>query len=222
MQSDSNKPYVIGLIVLAGLMVIGIGYAISLKRTSSGAGRYDANVSFNDAGDPVLGKEDAAVVIRTFEDFECPACRLGKAGLDYVRKTFGDRVKIVWNDFPLETIHPKARIAANAARCAEEQGKFWEYADALYSTQSVWSDVELTKAVGFFGDYAERLGLNRGVFEGCLDERRYDGKITDDVKEAFANRVDSTPTFFIGNDRFAGVLTNEQWNAELRKRLPAE
>lgn len=220
MNSDSNKPFIIGMIVLAGLMVIGIGYAISVKRSTVGAGRYDANVSFNDEGDPITGNMDAQVVIRMFEDFECPACRLGKAGIDHVRKTYGDKVKIVWNDFPLEQVHDKARIAANAARCAEEQGKFWEYSDALYNTQSQWTAGDMNSTLNAFGSYAERLGLNRGVFEGCLDEKRYDSKISDDIKESLANRVDSTPTFFIGNDRFSGAMTNEQWDAEIQKRLP--
>lgn len=220
MNSDSNKPFVIGMIVLACLMVIGIGYAVSTQRSVSSAGRYDANVSFNDDGDPITGGMDAQVVIRMFEDFECPACKLGKAGIDHVRQTYGDKVKIVWNDFPLETVHTKARLAANAGRCAEEQGKFWEFSDALYNTQSQWVEGEIGESLDFFGGYAERLGMNRNVFEGCLDEKRYDAKITNDVKESLANRVDSTPTFFIGNDRFTGAMTNEQWDTEILKRLP--
>lgn len=219
MQSDSNKPFVIGMIVLAGLMVVGIGYAISVKRSTGTSGVYDANVSFNDAGDPMAGNESGKVVIRMFEDFQCSACRVAKTGFDHVREKYGDRVKIIWNDFPLDTVHQNARLAANAARCAEEQGKFWEFGDALYSTQPVWSEEDASKALGLFGDYAERLGLNRGVFEGCVDLKRYESKIDADVKEGLANRVDSTPTFFIGNDRFVGAMSNEQWDREIDARL---
>jgi protein-disulfide isomerase len=219
MKSDSNKPFIIGMIVLAVVMVAGIGYAVSQKRSSDGRGTYDANVSFTDDQDPVTGNSNAPVVVRLFDDFQCPACKIGKPGIDYVRQTYGDRVKIVWNDFPLESLHPNARLAANAARCAEEQGTFWEYADALYSTQEMWSGLDTAKATDAFGGYAERLGLNRGVFEGCLDEKRYDGKISADFSEGIANRVDSTPTFFIGKDRFSGAMSSEQWNVELQKRL---
>lgn len=219
MQSDSNKPFVIGMIVLAGLMVVGIGYAISLKKATVSGGQYDANVSFNDSEDPVTGSATSTLTIRIFEDFECPACRLAKQGLDHVRQTYGDRVKIIWNDFPLDTIHTKARIAANAARCAEEQGKFWDFGDALYNTQQAWSEQEIGQLPETFGGFAERLGMNRAVFEGCLDEKRYESKIDNDVKEGLANRVDSTPTFFIGNDRFTGALSADQWDAELNKRL---
>lgn len=219
MNSDSNKPFVIGMIVLACLMVIGIGYAVSMQKSGSSGGRYDANVSFNDDGDPVTGNMDAQLVIRMFEDFECPACKLGKAGIDHVRQTYGDKVKIVWNDFPLESVHPKARLSANAGRCAEEQGKFWEFSDALYNAQSQWVAGEVSQTLDLFGSYAERLGMNRSVFEGCLDEKRYNFKIDNDIKESLANRVDSTPTFFIGNDRFTGAMTNAQWDTEIQKRL---
>jgi protein-disulfide isomerase len=220
MNSSSNKPFIIGMIVLAVLMIVGIGYAVSVKRsTSSNLGRYDANVAFNDDQDPVTGNENADLVIRIFEDFECSACRVGKVGIDHVRQVYGDKVKIIWNDFPLESIHTKARLSANAGRCAEEQGKFWEYADALYNTQTVWVSQTIDEALDSFGGYAERLGMNRAIFEGCLDEKRYQQKIDDDIKEALANRVDSTPTFFIGNDRFSGAMTSEQWDAELSKRL---
>src|SRR5512133_285167 len=174
-NSNSNKPFIIGMVVLALLMVVGIGYAVSVKRSSgsSGLGRYDANVAFNDAGDPTTGNESASVVIRMFEDFECAACKVGKIGIDHVRQTYPDKVKIIWNDFPLETIHKKARLAANAARCAEEQGKFWDYGDALYNTQSIWVEQSIDDATDSFANYAEQLGMNRGVFAGCLDERRY-------------------------------------------------
>lgn len=219
MKSDSNKPFVIGIIALAVLMVVGIGYAISQKRTSSSAGTYDVNVSFNDDQDPVTGNMSSPIVVRMFEDFECSACKLGKEGVDHLRQTYGDKVKIVWNDFPLESLHPKARLAANAARCAEEQGKFWEFGDALYNTQDIWVAADPSKTLDLFGGYAEQLGINRGVFEGCLDEKKFDSKIANDMKEGLADNVDATPTFFIGNDRYAGAMAAAQWDTEIQKRL---
>ncbi len=218
MPSDPRKPLIFGIIALGVLMLGGIIWAaVFLPSEATNTGTYDANVSFNDTNDPTVGPTDAKVTVRIFEDFECPACRTASQGVQYIRKTYGDKVRIVWNDFPLESIHPNARIAANAARCAEEQGKFWEFGDALYSAQDTWASQG--DPTGSFVMIAKQLGLNDASFSQCLTDRQDDSKIADDLKEGNANRVDATPTFFIGNTRMSGALTNEDWDRELKKAL---
>jgi len=218
-SSDPRKPFLFGIIGLGALMLIGLVWAVVfLPSESKGSnGKTEANVSFQDTDDPTFGPAGAKVVIRIFEDFECPACQLAAQGIDHVREAYGDRVRVVWNDFPLESSHPNARIAANAARCAEEQGKFWEYGDALYGTQDIW--VTQSDPTDAFISYAKQLGLNDVEFAQCVVERRYDAKIASDIKEALANRVDATPTFFINNTRFAGALDADAWDKELKKAL---
>lgn len=217
-EQDPRKPFIIGIIVLAILMVGGIVWAaLSAPEASSEGGRYDANVSFIDDGDPVFGKQDASIVVRIFEDFQCPACKTAQRGVQYLKETYGDRIKIVWNDFPLDSIHPNARLASNAARCAEEQGMFWEYGDLLYEKQSFWSNERSPD--GLFVSYANDLGLNESAFTVCLDERRYNQKIQNDASEARANRIDSTPTFFVNNQRYTGVLSNTEWDTAIRAQL---
>jgi protein-disulfide isomerase len=218
MPSDPRKPLIYGIIALGVLMLVGIVWAaFFLPSDSINAGTYDANVSFNDVNDPTYGPSDAKVTLRIFEDFECPACRTAALGIDYVRKTYGDRVRVVWNDFPLEGIHKNARVASNAARCAEEQGKFWEYGDALYGAQDAWTGQD--DPTDSFVAYAKQLGLNDASFSQCLFERQDDSKIADDMKEGNANRVDATPTFFVGNTRLTGALSNADWDRELKKAL---
>ncbi len=214
-QSDPRFPIIIGMIVLAVLALGGIIWAVTMA-PSGGDGRFDPNVSFVDEGDPVYGNSDASVSIRIFEDFQCPACAVASEGVRYVRETYGDRVRIVWNDFVL-SYHSNALLAANAARCAEEQGKFWEYGDVLYGSQKLWEGLD-DPAESFIA-YAKGLDMNQAAFSACLDERRYNEKIQNDIQEARANRVDSTPTFFINNKRYAGVYSPAQWDEMLKPFL---
>lgn len=217
MMTDSRKPFVLGLISLAALMVGGIIFAVRYAGPSSSSGTYDANVSFVDDGDPTYGPTDAPITIRMFEDFECSACRVAKTGVDYVKQTYGDKVRFVWNDVPLP-MHQYARLAANAGRCAEEQGKFWEYGDLVYQEQPYWSQSKnASDAQTLFIRYAEQIGLNKDSFTTCFDDRRYDAKIIADSKEAQANKVDATPTFFVNQKRYVGVMSNVQWDAAIKE-----
>lgn len=217
-SSDPRKPFIVGISVLAVLMFGGMVWAVvSASTETSSVGRYDANVSFIDEGDPFWGPEDAPIVIRMFEDFECPACVVAKQGIDHVKQKYGDSVRIIWNDFPLDSIHPRARISSNAARCAEEQGRFWEYHDVLYDAHTIWT--RSGKPSELFIQYATQLGLNEAAFTVCLDERRYRDKIQNDLKEAKANRVDATPTFFINSTRVTGALMPEDWDRALKPFL---
>lgn len=215
--SDPRIPFIIGIVVLAVVLVGGIVFAVFFLPSDVGSGRIDQNVSFNDENDPTYGPDDAKVVVRMFEDFQCPACKSADAGVDYALKAFGDKVKFVWNDFPLTSIHKNARKAANAARCAEEQGKFWEYHDVLYDFQSNWDD--LGKPDEELISLSKRVGLNEAAFAECLSTNKYDAKIAADMAEARANRVDSTPTFFINNRRIAGGIAPKDWDTELKAAL---
>ena len=214
---DPRVPLLVGIALLGVLIVAGIVWAVFFIPEDAGRGRIDYNASFNDEGDPSFGPADAKVVVRMFEDFQCPACKAAKAGLDYAKRTYGDRVKFVWNDFPLEQIHKNARAAANAARCAEAQGKFWEMNDLLYDFQSNWA--ELRDPTDELMKLAEKIEINPTVWLGCLKNKEFDDKISADSSEARANRVDSTPTFFIGNKRIIGGLTPAQWDGEIKAQL---
>jgi protein-disulfide isomerase len=215
--SDPRKPFVIGLIALAVLMIGGIAWAVMAHPTQQGTGAVDANVSFDDSNDPSTGKSDAKVVVRVFGDFECSACRTAESGFAYALQKYGDRVKFIWDDMPLENLHPSALLAANAARCAEEQGKFWEMHDKLYGQQPYWASAPNVQDL-FIG-YAGDLGMDAKNFTACLEDQRYNDKVTADFQEGTANNVDATPTFFVNNTRYVGVMSNEQWDAAIQKEL---
>lgn len=207
-------PFVIGIVALGVLLVGGIIWAVIAAPSDSGP-VSNPNLSFNDANDPTLGPSDAKTVVRIFGDLQCPACQAAEPGVTHIRQAYADSVKIIWDDFPLPpTLHPHAREAANAARCAEEQGKFWEMHDLMYQTQSTW---EKSGNVG--GDFltmAGQLGLDQDGFQSCYGEKRFDSKVADDMQEGTANGVDATPTFFVNNTKYVGVMSADQWDAILK------
>ncbi len=213
MQQD--KKLLIGTVAVAVLIFGGLVWAL-LSTSPSDVGPTDGNVTFSDENDPSVGPADAKVVVRLFSDLQCPACRAAEAGATHAIEKFKDRVRFVWNDFPLLQIHPNARLAANAARCAEDQGKFWEYKDVLFREQDRWS--KSGALIESFQAYAAQLGLKADDFNTCLDARTHDGKVMADVSEGQQNRVDRTPTVFINNTRHFG-LSPEDWDRLLNAAL---
>ena len=126
------------------------------------APRYQVNVS---PDDPALGNAGAAVTLVEFSDFQCPFCARVAPTLKRVSEAYGDRVRIVWKDFPLTAIHPQAFKAAEAGQCAREQGKFWEYHDRLFANQQALQLESLKK-------YAADAGLDVPTFNACLDSAK--------------------------------------------------
>lgn len=212
--------YLLGGIGLLGLLIVGgLVWAIMSPISPQNDGANESGLTFTDTNDPSFGPADAKVVVRAFGDFQCPACAAAEPAFQYARRTYGDRVRFVWNDFPLTTIHPNAMVSSIAARCAEDQGKFWEYHDMLYQQQAAWSGESNPKTI--LTSYAKTLGLDEGSFTTCLNKETPRGKVTDDMSEGNRNRVDSTPTFFVDNRRIVGVLQNADWDREILAKLTA-
>lgn len=209
----SPQQKLIAVIIASTVLVFG-GLVFALWRLPSGGINPNGQVSFFDANAPTLGKADANVVVRLYSDFQCPACKAAEPAFRAIVEEFKDRVKFVWKDFPLTAIHFNARVAANAARCAEAQGKFWEYHDKLFETQANWSFEQNPKER--FAQFARDLGLNETEFTKCFDSRQFDDRVMADVREGEGNGVNATPTFYV-NDRQAQVRTEAQWRSVLNQ-----
>lgn len=170
------------------------------------------------AGHPVIGPKDAPVTIVEFGDFQCPFCRAAEGSVKQVLQQYGGKVKLVYMDFPL-SFHSHAMDAARAGRCAEDQGKFWEYHDALFADQSKLSPPDL-KAT------AKKLGLNAKRFDACFDSVKHETGIKADMAQGEKLGVTGTPTFFINGRKLEGAQPPNQFaqviNEELASATPEQ
>ena len=152
------------------------------------------------AGRPYFGPEDAPVTIVEFIDYECPFCgRHARETIPQLRQEYEDAIKYVIFNFPISRLHPFAHQAGEAAECAHDQGKFWEYPDLLFQNQQAL-DLESLKL------YAENIGLDTTDFSTCLDSDAKAQRVIDDVQAAQSYGVRATPTFFINGRRLVGAL----------------
>ena len=154
--------------------------------------------------DPVIGDPDAPVTIVEFSDFECPFCaRFYHQTLPLLKQDYIDTgvVKMVYRDFPIDSIHPNARLAHIAAECADEQGMFWPYHDILFERQPEWSGAGAGGAAAAMDAYAEELSLDAGAFGGCLGDPAVGAEIDADVMQGRQYGTTGTPSFYIGNDQ---------------------
>jgi protein-disulfide isomerase len=154
-------------------------------------------VAVDSTGRPALGDKDAPVTIVEFADFQCPFCGRTEGTLKELRAKYGDKIRLVHMDFPLP-FHSHALDAAKAARCANEQGKFWQYRDALFANQNKLAPADL-KATG------KTLGLNSTEFNECFDKAKYVTQIKTDQAAGEKAGVDGTPAFFIDGRPLTGA-----------------
>lgn len=163
-----------------------------------------------------VGTPSAKVVIVEFGDYQCPACRLAKPVVGQIIEEYKDKVYFVFRNFPLP-MHQNAVLSANAALAAGAQGKFWEMHDALYENQEEWG--ESPKAKDFIKAYASDLGLDAARFEADLDAQVGKAIVEKDQDDGYKLGVNSTPTFYINGDKFAGAIDYEVFKQEIDKRL---
>lgn len=213
--------------VLVVIAVVGAGAILYLMKnpqsSDNGAAAQAAyeklQANYKNAGPPnphVMGNPNAPVVIEEFADFECPVCgnfatvtepdvrsRIINAGLAYYK----------YYDFLISSQWLNSAIAANAAACADDQGKFWQMHDRLFAGQDEWgltSDEasQLTdNPVPIFEGYAKTIGLNTTQFNQCLESRKDNARVIANVAEGYRRNVNRTPTFFINGKPLLGGQT---------------
>jgi protein-disulfide isomerase len=137
------------------------------------------------------------VTIVEFSDFQCPYCRAAEPILKQVRDKYGDRIKLVYMDYPLP-MHPHALDAATAARCAGAQDKFWQFHDAMFADQTKLDPASLKST-------ATKAGLDRKQFDACFDSKQMVHAVQADQAEGSGLGVNGTPTFFINGREVVGA-----------------
>jgi diadenylate cyclase len=152
--------------------------------------------------DHVWGPATAPVTLVEYGDFECPYCGRTYPVVKELRERMGDRMRFVYRHFPLDSVHPRARHAAEAAEAAAAQGRFWEMHDLLYENQDDLDDAAMRR-------HATWLGLDLERFENDLAERRHASRVREDRLDGERAGVDGTPTFFVNGARYEGSLDLE-------------
>lgn len=149
---------------------------------------------------PSRGPADAPVTLVEFSDFQCPYCARVAPLLRAVVEMYDGRVRLVYRQLPLTSIHPQAQGAAEAALCADEQGKFWELHDRMFADQRALDPTSLAMA-------ARAVGADGGAFDACVASRRHQERVAADVREADALDIRGTPAVFINGRLLNGTPT---------------
>ncbi|HJM79417.1 MAG TPA: DsbA family protein [Nitrosopumilus sp.] len=158
--------------------------------------------------DPIIGNPDAPITIIEFSDFQCPFCaRFHIQTLPTIMDEYIEKgtVKLVFRDFPLQSIHPNAVPASVAAECANEQGKFKEMHDVLFEKQNEWSNLQTDYVIEMFNEYALKLELQEKDFRSCLTTAKYVNEIKKDLDDGRTYGITGTPGFFIGNEQIGFI-----------------
>jgi len=150
--------------------------------------------SVDAGGRPSRGPASAPVTVVVFSDFQCPYCKKFSTTLNEVSKKYGDKVRLVFRQFPLTNIHPDAMKASRAALCAADQNRFWEMHDLLFQDQSNLKTEALKER-------AKKLGLDLDAFDACLDSSQHVTQIHEDVVAGASAGADGTPTTYV-NGRY--------------------
>jgi protein-disulfide isomerase len=200
-------------------LVVGavIGYAAALLPYTQGlraaemaqATPTPAAARLTTDDDPATG----SVVIVEFSDIQCPFCaHFHQQTFPQIMENYGDRVRFIYRDFPLESMHPYALPAAEAAECADDQGAFWEYLDTLFANQDSLDSDSLIS-------YAEDLQLDVDEFRECLESGKYEDEVRADLDDGMAYGVSGTPTFFINGRPFVGAQPYDAFEQAIEEEL---
>jgi len=158
----------------------------------------------------MLGDSAAPVVITEYADFQCPACQtFDVVQFPDVRRQLIDTGKLRWRyrDFPLDNVHPFARVVAHAAACVNDQGRYWEFHSMLYQGQGTWS--RQSDPSDTFRGYVKQVGADVSAYDACMKSAKYAGRIQASYDEGIRAGVSSTPSFVIGGRLYEGVQMSD-------------
>ena len=162
--------------------------------------------------DHAQGPEDAPVTLVEYGDYECPYCGRAYPVMKRIRRELGDKLRFVFRNFPLNTLHEHAGVAAQAAEAAGAQGKFWEMHDMLYEHQDDLAELDLVQL-------ALKLGLEVYRFESDLSGEVYAKRVREDFRGGVRSGVNGTPTFFINGVRHNGGQDYESLMGAIREAM---
>jgi protein-disulfide isomerase len=165
---------------------------------AAGALENTAPVALTTEGHPSRGPANAPVTIVEFSDFQCPFCGRETPVLKQLEDAYPGKIRRIFRQFPIASIHSKAQKAAEASLCANEQGKFWEMHDTLFEQPLALELTDIYKK-------ADGLRLNKDSFKNCLESSRYAAAVEHDLQEGIQAGVTGTPAVFINGRMVNGA-----------------
>lgn len=181
------------------------GGTVAAQPTPTGS----ANITLRavDGDDHIRGDKDAKITIVEYSDFECPFCKRFHETLQQVMDKYGDSVRWVYRQWPIESLHQQAKTEALASECAAEQGKFWEFADKIFDVTPSNDGLDLSQ----LPTYAGQVGLNVNKFNECLESEKYASAVEADIQEALASGGRGTPhSILIGPNGEKSLISGAQ------------
>ncbi len=177
-------------------------------------------------GRPIRGNKDAKVTIVNYDDFQCPFCqRMHDTLTNEILKTYGDKVRIIYKDFPLVEIHPWAKHAAIDANCLTQQNQtaYWGFADTIHSnaktiSQTAGSDAQFAAVDKITFEEGQKTGLNLAQLQACVKAQK-DDTVKASMEEALAVGVEATPTLFINGVKLDGAVPAEELKVIINRAL---
>ena len=158
--------------------------------------------------DHASGPPNAPVTLVEYGDYECPDCAAAFPIVKRLQATLGERLRFVFRNFPQNSIHPHASVAAQAALAAVAQGRFWPMHDVLYAHQKTLADHSMD-------EFALRVGLEIYKFNADLSSGRFAARVREDYESGEASGVRGTPTFFVNGQRYTGEIAVEPLLAKI-------
>lgn len=234
---NSPSPFLVpGAILLAGVLIAGaVIYSnsstapgskntVTIGQEVDSAGGSKPEVGDLPDDDPFLGSPDAPVTLVEFSDFQCPFCRkLFREVLPQIEEKYikTGKVRFVYRDFPLTSIHDMAQKYAEAGECADEQGKFWQMHDKIFEEQEKrGGNTVFDYTVADVKLWAREIGLGDGVqFDQCLDSGKYQSEVEKDLADGQASGVEGTPATFVNGRLIAGAVPFAKFEAVIEEEL---
>ena len=234
-QENKKNDYLLPLaIVIAALLISGSWiYTAGVKVTDKGTAqavdalgnqpqaRGEVAVNPVSQDDHILGNPDAPVKIIEFSDLECPFCKVFQATMNQVMADYNGKVAWIFREYPLDQLHSKARIAAEAAECAAQLGgneKFWAYIDKYYETtpSNNQIDASLIPQIGI------NLGLDKTQYTNCINAKTFEKKINDSIADGTKAGLQGTPySVIVAKDGTKTVINGAQPYAQVKLLIDA-
>lgn len=220
MEQDFLRGILVGIVATVATLLVFMFLTVTIltlkNKGASPAAKQDSvqapkpqdapGAKFDDLkGRPSKGPEKALITIVEFSDFMCPFCNRANPTLKQITDNYPDKVRIVFRHFPLP-MHQGAEKIHEASECAHEQGKFWPYHDELFANLGAYKDDLALSGL------AERLGLNKGKFEQCLQSGKYKELVQKDIKKGQESGVQGTPSFYVNQHLVVGAQPYENFS----------